>query len=102
MILSFFFKKACKLGLPQHLDHLIYYGSDINARNNSGNTPLHVCAIHNQENCARILLFRGCNKQERNLANQTPYESAVIAGHHVIADLIRNHKDSDIGKLIFS
>jgi SH3/ankyrin repeat-containing protein len=87
---------ACKLGLSQHLDHLIYYGCDINAKNNSGNTPLHVCAIHNQENCARILLFRGCSRTERNLANQTAFESGVIAGNQLIADLIKNHRDCDI------
>ncbi len=88
--------KACKLGLSQHLDHLIYYGSDVNARNNSGNSPLHVCAIHNQENCARILLFRGANRHERNLANQTAFETAIITGNQSIADLIKNHKDSDV------
>ncbi len=87
---------ACKLGLSQHLDHLIYYGCDINAKNNSGNTPLHVCAIHNQENCARILLFRGCSRTERNLANQTAFESGVIAGNQLIADLIKNHRECDV------
>jgi len=75
---------------------LIYYGSDVNARNNSGNSPLHVCAIHNQENCARILLFRGANRHERNLANQTAFETAIITGNQSIADLIKNHKDSDV------
>lgn len=86
---------ACKLGLSQHLDHLIYYGADVNAKNNSGNTPLHVCAIHNKENCARILLFRGCNRQERNLANQSAFESAIIAGNQLVADLIQSHRDAD-------
>lgn len=51
--------------------------------------------MHNQENCARILMFRGCSRFERNLANQTPYDSAVIAGNHVIADSIKAHKESD-------
>jgi hypothetical protein len=88
--------KACKLGLSQHLDHLIYYGADINSKNNSGSTPLHICAIHNQENCARILLFRGCNRYDRNLANQTPHDSAIIASNLQIAELIKNHRDTDI------
>lgn len=87
---------ACKLGMAQHLDHLLYYGADINARNNSGNTPLHVCAIHAQESCARILLFRGCNKHERNLANQTALDSALLAGSHVISELIQTHGDCDV------
>lgn len=87
---------ACKLGLSHHLDHLIYYGADINAQNNSGNTPLHVSAIHNCENCTRILLFRGANKTIRNLSNQTAYDVACIAGNMPIADLIKNHRDSDV------
>lgn len=86
---------ACKLGLSHHLDHLIYYGCDINAKNNTGNTPLHVCAVHNQENCARILLFRGCTKTDRNLSNQTAFDSAMMAGNQLIADLIQNYKESE-------
>lgn len=86
---------ACKLGLSHHLEHLIYYGCDINSKNNSGNTPLHVCAVHNQENCARILLFRGCTKTDRNLSNQSAYDSAILAGNQLIAELIRNHKETE-------
>ena len=40
-------------------------------------------------------MFRGCLRFERNQANQTPYDSAVIAGNHVIADSIKSHKESD-------
>ena len=31
-----------------HLEHLLFYGADMNAQNASGNTPLHVCAVNNQ------------------------------------------------------
>uniref|UniRef100_T1FZE1 Ubiquitin-like domain-containing protein n=1 Tax=Helobdella robusta TaxID=6412 RepID=T1FZE1_HELRO len=40
--------QACKLGRVQHLDLLISYGADLNCQNNTGNTPLHLCAMHNQ------------------------------------------------------
>lgn len=50
--------QACRAGLAAHLEHLIFYGADMNVRNASGNTPLHVCAVNNQESCARLLLFR--------------------------------------------
>ncbi|CAB4064249.1 SHANK [Lepeophtheirus salmonis] len=79
-----------------HLEHLLFYSADINARNASGNTPLHVCAVNNQESCARILLFRGCETEALNFAGQTPYQVAVIAGNLELAEIIRNHKAEDI------
>ena len=40
--------QACKRGLVQHLEHLIFYGAEMNSQNSSGNTPLHICAVNNQ------------------------------------------------------
>lgn len=50
------------------------YGADMDSKNASGNTPLHVCAVNNQEACARMLLFRGASRGALNYANQTPYQ----------------------------
>lgn len=69
--------QACRHGLVQHLEHLLFYGADMNARNASGNTPLHVCAVNSQESCMRLLLFRGADKEALNFANQTPYQASV-------------------------
>ena len=66
--------QACRNGLVAHLEQLLYYGADLNSRNASGNTPLHVCAVNNQESCARTLLFRGADKNALNFAGQTPYQ----------------------------
>ncbi|CAL8078487.1 unnamed protein product [Orchesella dallaii] len=90
--------QACRNGLVQHLEHLLYYGADMNARNASGNTPLHVCAVNNQESCARLLLFRGADKEALNFANQTPYQVAVIAGNLELAEIIQNHRPQDVEK----
>ena len=35
--------QACKNGLAQHLDLLLFYGADINAQTSSHDTPLHIC-----------------------------------------------------------
>ncbi|KAK7793822.1 hypothetical protein R5R35_014324 [Gryllus longicercus] len=88
--------QACRNGLVQHLEHLLFYGADMNARNASGNTPLHVCAVNSQESCARLLLFRGCDKDALNYANQTPYQVAVIAGNLELADVIQQHRPENV------
>lgn len=92
------FSQACRTGLLQHLEHLLFYGADMNARNASGNTPLHVCAVNSQESCARQLLFRGADRNALNYANQTPYQVAVIAGNMELAETIQNFKQDDVGK----
>ncbi|XP_028173315.1 SH3 and multiple ankyrin repeat domains protein 3 [Ostrinia furnacalis] len=88
--------QACRNGLVQHLDHLLFYGADMNGRNASGNTPLHVCAVNAQDSCARQLLFRGCDKEALNFANQTPYQVAVIAGNLELAEVIKNYKTDEV------
>ncbi|XP_036367126.1 protein shank isoform X2 [Octopus sinensis] len=88
--------QACRSGKVQILEHLIYYGADMDVQNASGNTPLHVCAVTNQESCIRVLLFRGANKVIVNLNNQTPYEAAIIAGNLDLAEIIKGYSSADI------
>lgn len=92
--------QACRNNLVQHLDHLLFYGADMNARNASGNTPLHVCAVNNTDSsCIRQLLFRGAQKDSLNYANQTPYQVAVIAGNMELAEVIKNYQPEEVGEL---
>ncbi|XP_012252278.2 protein shank isoform X6 [Athalia rosae] len=91
--------QACRNNLVQHLDHLLFYGADMNARNASGNTPLHVCAVNNTDSsCIRQLLFRGAQKDSLNYANQTPYQVAVIAGNMDLAEVIKNYQAEEVDK----
>ncbi|XP_065352169.1 SH3 and multiple ankyrin repeat domains protein 3-like isoform X2 [Cloeon dipterum] len=87
--------QACRHGLVQHLEHLLFYGADMNARNASGNTPLHVCAVNGQDSCSRLLLFRGADREALNFANQTPYQVAVIAGNLELAETIQKHRPEE-------
>jgi len=89
--------QACRFGHVQHLEHLLFYGADMGAQNASGNTALHICALYNQESCARVLLFRGANKDVRNYNSQTAFQVAIIAGNFELAEVIKTHKDSDVG-----
>ncbi|KAL4696991.1 hypothetical protein H8959_002689 [Pygathrix nigripes] len=71
--------QACRYGHVQHLEHLLFYGADMSAQNASGNTALHICALYNQDSCARVLLFRGGNKELKNYNSQTPFQCKAAA-----------------------
>ncbi|CAF0795806.1 unnamed protein product [Didymodactylos carnosus] len=88
--------QACRLGLVQHIENLLFYRADINAKNTAGNTPLHVCAANNQEPCARVLLFRGADTTSVNKANQTPHDLALISQNSIIASIIQQLKPEDV------
>ncbi|XP_077049825.1 SH3 and multiple ankyrin repeat domains protein 3 isoform X7 [Siphateles boraxobius] len=88
--------QACRHGHVQHLEHLLFYGADMSAQNASGNTALHVCALYNQDSCARVLLFRGANKEIKNYNSQTAFQVAIIAGNFDLAEIIKTHKVSDV------
>ncbi|XP_034933990.1 uncharacterized protein Prosap isoform X2 [Chelonus insularis] len=89
--------QACRNNLVQHLDHLLFYGADLNAQNASGNTPLHVCAVNNTNaSCIQRLLFQGAQKNSLNYANQTPYQVAVIAGNMDLAEIIASYNCGEI------
>ena len=91
---------ACRNGLDRHLDHLIFYGANLNSRTETGNTPLHICAARNQEDCARILLFRGADPTLVNFANQLPHDLASISGHNDLAALIRDFDPSQVARFV--
>ncbi|XP_041938568.1 SH3 and multiple ankyrin repeat domains protein 1-like isoform X2 [Alosa sapidissima] len=88
--------KACQNGFAQHLEHLLFYGADSTSQNASGNTALHIGALYNKENCVRVLLYRGANKETKNKHGQTPFQVAVMSGHFEIGEIIKNHNDSDV------
>ncbi|KAJ8002694.1 hypothetical protein DPEC_G00161590 [Dallia pectoralis] len=87
--------QACRYGHVQHVEHLLFYGADISVQNASGNTALHICALYNQEHCARVLLLRGATKEVKNYRNQTPFQVAIIAGNFDLAEFLKNHKETD-------
>ena len=95
-----YYLQACKHGRVQHLEHLLFYGADMDVRNSCGNTALHVCALNDQEACARVLMFRGADPTLLNYSNQTADQAATIAGNLHIADLILAHNPDDVGECL--
>ncbi|CAL1532674.1 unnamed protein product, partial [Lymnaea stagnalis] len=88
--------QACKNGRVQHLEHLLFYGAEMDVRNSCGNTPLHICALNSQEACARVLLFRGADPTLVNYSNQTADQVAALAGNTAIAEMINSHNPDDV------
>ncbi|VDM29870.1 unnamed protein product [Toxocara canis] len=82
-----------------HVEHLLYYGADINAQNVNGNTPLHVCSVNNRPECARVLLFRGADAGIVNKQGQTALHVAHIVGNTAVAEIIRNHDPASAGTI---
>lgn len=85
------------MGLSTHLEQLLFYGCDMNSRIvGSGNTALHVAAINDQSECARILLLRGCDTSIVNNSHQNAYQVAVISGNMSLSEMINNHKAENV------
>ncbi|KAJ3596040.1 hypothetical protein NHX12_002449 [Muraenolepis orangiensis] len=70
--------QACRYGHLQHLEQLLLFGADVASQNATGNTGLHISALHKQN-------YRG----------QTPFQVAITAGNFELADFIKNYKDND-------
>ena len=56
-----------------------------------------VCVYSVQEECARLLLFRGTDKRLCNTCSQTASQLATLSGFQDLAALIDNFSNSDVG-----
>ena len=59
-------------------------------------TTLHLLYLL-QEDCARILLFRGADKTIMNFGNQDAVQLAQLCGHNQLAQLIQQFSSQDAG-----
>ena len=62
-------------------DVLIYRGADINAKNDRGDTPLHISAYRGFLEILRLLVRAGADVLLRNGQDKTPQEEAAAGGH---------------------
>ncbi|KAM3181911.1 hypothetical protein ACTXT7_013433 [Hymenolepis weldensis] len=88
--------QACKANRTQHLENLIAYGADLNARTRRGQTPLHICVWHESDACLRQLLLRGANPTEVNEDNQTPLEYALLTNRNEQAAILQNFDPASV------
>ncbi|PIK46918.1 putative SH3 and multiple ankyrin repeat domains protein 2 isoform X2 [Apostichopus japonicus] len=109
--------KACRHGRIQHIETLLSYDADMDAQNEAGNTPLHVCASYNQTAAARILLFRGANNNRvgnRKGESHNPYyhlnlvslteifgdeQVAIVSNNMDLAENIKNFSEDQVVRI---
>jgi len=68
---------------------LIMPGADVNAKNQYGQTALHIAASRGYMEMAKILIANGANLDIRDEDNQTPADLAQKNGNKQIADFLR-------------
>lgn len=69
-----------KIGLKQ-AKRLIAAGAKVDAKNDRGQTPLHVAAILGKLDMVRLLLDNGANPNARDQYGLTPLNAALTIGH---------------------
>jgi ankyrin repeat protein len=88
--------KAISTVLPsKHLSRvttnysLIESGADINSKNDTGYTPLHLAVTYKQLDCIKILLAHGCHLETKNSQTKTPYDDAVSLNYKDIQSILK-------------
>jgi ankyrin repeat protein len=65
--------------------------AEVNAKNNSGTTPLHIAALLGYKAVAELLLANNAEVNPKNNNGSTPLHWAAKGGHKEVAELLRQH-----------
>jgi len=78
---------AAVVGCEKVAEVLLANKADINARNDVGNTPLHIAEISANKEMAALLISKGADVNARNTGGDTPLHIAAAVGH---ADMVES------------
>lgn len=79
-------REAASNGNLARVKQLLGEGADVNAKDNSGLTPLHFAVIGGHEDVFELLISKGANVDSKGNMGQTPFTLAVINKRKAVAD----------------
>ena len=82
--------KAAKDGNIEAVKQHLAAGTDVNAKNRHGNSPLHLAALMGQKEIAQLLIAKGADVNAKSDYG-TPLDVAIEENHTELADLLRKH-----------
>jgi ankyrin repeat protein len=74
-----------------NVERLLAHGAEVNAKNSSGMTPLHLAAGNGHKDVAELLLAHGAEVNAKNSSGMTPLHLAAGNGHKDVAELLLAH-----------
>ena len=82
---------AVELGDIEAVKQHLSEGTEVNAKGETGRTPLHWAAIEGYKEIAELLIAEGADVNTKTNDGKTPLDWAVGRGYVKIADLLRKH-----------
>lgn len=76
---------------------LIEHGAEIDQKDHSSNTPLHLAAIGGKVEAVKALLENGADKEKLNSSDHTPSQLAFWEGHSAVCSLLNEGPSSVTG-----
>jgi len=85
-----------KIGNLDKVKELIENGADVNAKDRSGNTPLHwmACGGYGHIEIAKLLIDNGADVNAKNKRRITPLDMAKFEGHTEIVKLLKKREET--------
>ncbi len=82
---------AAKVGDIEEIKQHLAAGTDVNAKDKYGVTPLHYTALMGYKEVGELLIANGADVNAHMTGCSTPLDSAIKYKYPVLADLLRKH-----------